>query len=245
MKIQTIKPVLLTVTAGVGIVTTAILAARGHLKAVQEGGEVPHDDNRVRYGLLWMQTNWRFYAPATVSAILTISALIGSHKILSSRNALAVGGLISANRELGVLRKSIEDLPEEAQATVRNRVQAIKQRREEVENAPSAETIVVSEGDILWKDEFSGRYFTASQNDVHAAVNEVNRDLNLGDSVALNTFYSKIGLPHTQMGEILGWPVMSDLVEIAVTGDVAPDMRPCLNLTFVTPPIESFDRVWR
>lgn len=245
MNLKAMKPVILTAAAGIGVVGTAYLAAQGHLKAVTEGERVQLEDNKIKQTYKWLRVNWRFYAPATLCAIATISAMVGSHRILSARNAFTLGGLVSANRELGILRKSVGELPEESQDAVMKSITKLKTKEEAPEKVHTIDTIIMGDGDILWRDEFSGRYFTATQTAVDAAINEVNRELNLGDSVPLNTFYTKVGLPHTQMGDVLGWPIMSDLVETVITADIAPDGRPCLAITFANPPIDSYDRVWR
>lgn len=245
MRVSNLKPLALTFTAAAGVVSTAVLAARCHQRAVNEGARVPLGDNKLQFAWNWTKANWKFYAPATVSAIITIASMIGAHSILSTRNAVAVTGLVSAQRELGVLRKSMDVLEPEDQERVMSSVQKIKQSTKDPKGIESVETILLGDDEVLWKDSFSGRYFAATTTAVDAAINDVNRELNLGNSVSLNQFYSEVGLAHTQMGEVLGWPIMSDLVEHVVTSEVAPNGRPCLVLTFVNPPVDSYDRVWR
>ena len=58
-------PAITTALACAGVVTTAVLAAKGHLAAKEADPYVNRNGTRKEVAIDWLRANWRFYAPAT------------------------------------------------------------------------------------------------------------------------------------------------------------------------------------
>ena len=62
-----------------------------------------------------------------------------------------------------------------------------------------------SNEDMLFFDEYSGRYFELTLFDLQNAVYRLNRTFALEGYTNLNEFYRYVDLPETDYGEVLGW----------------------------------------
>jgi hypothetical protein len=63
----------------------------------------------------------------------------------------------------------------------------------------------VEDGNILFYDEFSKRYFETSMFKVQQAQYYLNRDLTMRDYAYLNEYYDYLGIPQIEGGWKLGW----------------------------------------
>jgi hypothetical protein len=113
------------------------------------------------------------------------------------------------------------------------------------ENPVSKNEVIVTEnGDTLCYDAHSGRYFKSDINKIKKAVNEVNHILNCEDCVSLNDFYDQLGLSHTKMGDELGWPIGSGLIDVRFSSHLAEDNTPCLAMEYRVVPTYDFQKFW-
>ena len=65
--------------------------------------------------------------------------------------------------------------------------------------------IVVDGNKQLFYDDFSGRYFESTMEDVIWAEYELNRTVSIYGGVYLNDFYDFLNIPTTDYGNYLGW----------------------------------------
>lgn len=95
-----------------------------------------------------------------------------------------------------------------------------------------------SEDEVLYYEPMTARYFPCTKERLNAAVNEVNRLLNMGDEVMLNTFFDELGLETAKVGDILGWDFRFDgLVTIGRKGHVTEDGKiPAIAIVYDVPP---------
>lgn len=226
-------PAITTTLACAGVVTTAVLAAKGHLAAKEADLYIDRTGTRKEVAIDWLRANWRFYAPATVSGVLTVVAILGTHGLLK-RNL--VGALGALERTQALVAETVSDPEKSALAAP-----AVK------ENAPHnpmrlAEDAIT--GEVLYEDQLTGRYFRGKPGVVNAATNSVNAELNNGDSVSLNYFYAQVGLPMVPLGDLLGWSFGKGLVETRILGGLTEDGRPCATVVFVKPPTSDYDSLW-
>ena len=65
----------------------------------------------------------------------------------------------------------------------------------------------VKTDELLFYDNFSGRFFNSTMNDVLAAFYQINRHVNSNYCATLNDFYNYLDIPTIDGGNILGWSV--------------------------------------
>lgn len=234
------SPEILLVVGIVGVVSTAVLAARGATKAADilekkkaeaENGEVEKTEKVKAYA--------QAYAPAVASGIATIGAIVGSHKLCSDRIASLANAYALVDNSFKVYKEKVKEaIGEKKEDSIRDEV--VKER---LSNNPvnNSDVVVIGTGDVLCFDCLSGRYFRSTMNKVQKAVNEVNEVMKSENYISLNELYDYLGLPHIDIGNELGWSA-GKYVEIrfstilstadAPTGEGVP----CLALEYLIGP---------
>ena len=67
--------------------------------------------------------------------------------------------------------------------------------------------IFMFEGEELFYDEFAGRYFKSTFEELDVAIANINELLMSNEYVELNDLYENLGLDPTEYGSIIGWSV--------------------------------------
>jgi hypothetical protein len=123
--------------------------------------------------------------------------------------------------------KVIETVGAEKEKEIQDKVAEEHVKKNPVVNN---EVIIVEQGNTLCYDAVSGRYFKSDMNKIKSAVNEINKTLLDDMYISLNEFYDEIGLPHTSLGNQLGWNVNKGLIDIYFSSQITEDGTPCLVL---------------
>ena len=105
-----------------------------------------------------------------------------------------------------------------------------------------------SDKDILFFDEYSGRYFESSLFNLQNAVYKLNRTFALEGYANLNEFYRYIDLPETEYGAVLGWSGLKcwevcnyAWIEIKWEDMELPDGLVAQAIRFTIPPEEGYE----
>lgn len=235
--IRTATPYILTTSALVGVGLTGFFAARGGMKAqrildTEDGNDLPF---KVRAEL-----TWKCYIPALSVAAVTGMSIIGLHGVLGRRIASVTAATAVAESQLGRLKRVVKET-------------VSPQQREEIQNAvarPIAETQIappvaddLAEGTQLCFEAYSGRYFIASMEDIRAAVNTLNAQINNSLYGSINDLYDLLGLERTRYGDDVGWN-SDHLVEPCFSADLTGDGRPYIVLDYEKGPVHTYDRIY-
>ena len=230
------QPALMLGVGIAGMVTTTVLAVRGHMKAKKEIDDV-HDtadifiDKKGRSHIkkrYWIKKTWKCYVPAAVTGSLSIACLIGSYSINHRRNAALASSLAVSEAAMTEYQKHVVDtIGEEAEKGIRERFQAdqikksgppiLQQSDENHEYIDGAHCVNCYESTTQQK-------FWASKEDIRRAVNNLNQDrlTGFGGQVTLNDFYNEIGITATSVGDTIGWdidhPIEVDISAVEVNG---------------------------
>lgn len=224
----------------VGVAVTAVEAARAHVKAQEI--RYPRGETRREDIVNAAKARWRCYIRPTVAGAVTIACVIGAARVGVVRTTAAMAALAASKGELADIRDAISTLDEEPRLKLEKAVAERRVERVHRERKP-VEIPVAPEGQHIWLEAYTGRYFTASRAMVDRAVNECNNEIVHGDSVSLNQLLEKLGLDETDAGEHLGWGILGRLIEISVTPHFTPDGIPCAVMSFVNPPEPDWYRV--
>lgn len=244
-------PALMTAFGTVGTVTTAVLAAKASFEAadkirqakLEAAEEIAKEGRHVTdetYADLLTKADkfklvWPLYIGAVSSGVLTCGAIIMAHRVSSRRAAaLAAAYALSEGRLEEYQEKVKEKLGIKDEKAARDEIAQDRVTRD-VENG----TIIFNplEGKVLVKDEYSGRYFYSTIEDINRAVNEINREILISDSETLSSFYDIIGLEHIATSDYFGWNT-NERLEIDWTTCTTPDGKHAVHVfDFVNPPV--------
>lgn len=243
------SPAIMTAIAVTGTVATAYLTGKASFKAaaliqdeydrrIVEAGSA----NRVESFPDFREKaelTWKLYIPAASTAVLTIACIITSNRV-GNRRAAAMAAAYSFSEKAyrDYREKVVEKLGGKKEEALRDEL-----AQERISNnPPSSQEIIIAGGDVLCRDEFSGRYFMSTVQTIKAAQNDVNHQINNSYYASVTDFYDKIGLPKTSVSDEMGWN--SDrLLELRFSTTMSDDNRPCISIGFDTVPIRGYHRV--
>lgn len=235
--LRTAAPYVLTVSALAGVGLTAFLTAKATLRAQDilirdEAQDAPF---KQRVALVWKE-----FVPALSVAAVTGASIVGLHGVLGRRVASVAAATAVAETQLDRLKTAVKE-------------HVSPQQREEIQNAtsrPMAEARIappvaddLAEGSQLCFEAYSGRYFIASMEDIRAAVNTLNAQINNSLYASINDLYDQLGLERTRYGDDVGWN-SDHLIEPSFSADLTGDGRPYIVLDYEKGPTHTYDRIY-
>ena len=236
------SPEILTGLGIAGMVTATVLAVKATPKAIELIEEKKSEEGMDELKPLEVvQATWKCYVPAATTAVVSAACLIGSNSVSARRSAaLATAYKLSENALAEFHEKVVEEVGEKKEKAIREKVEAAKVEKHPVS---SSEVHVTSKGKTLCFDGWSGRYFESSVEEIRRAENTINNQMlhDITGYASLNEFYDEIGLPHTEVGDMIGWKA-TYLVKVHIGATVADDGTPCLTIIHENRPIYEYDR---
>lgn len=233
------------ILVGVGIsamLATVITAVKATPKAVELIKETEEEKGEKLTPKEVIKTTWKLYILPTATFAAGTACIIGSSVENTKRNAaLATACSLSETALKTYQEKVIETLGEEKEKEIRNEAQ-----KEIIENQKQTATnvYILSDAPVMCVDPL-GRRFVAEINDIKAAVNTVNDQMNKEGYASVNDFYSALDLSWTDMGSDLGWNRDWGLIELRYPRyEPDPDNknRPMLIVSFNIKPNYDFDK---
>ena len=174
------------------------------------------------------------YIPTAVSFGVSVACIIGASSVNARRNAALTAAYTLSESTLRTYRdKVLETVGEDKEREIRQAV-AVEQQQK----TPETQTVVVNHaaGQLKCFDSLSGRYFTATKNQIDKAVNEFNRQLRDDMRISLNEWYDLIGLDQNKLGDMLGWDIDRGYIETCYASRLDEEGMPCLVVNYVEPP---------
>jgi hypothetical protein len=225
------SPEILTGTAIVGVVTTAIFAARGALKAeklladaTEERFKAYNDtDMTLQEEVIAMAPA---YIPAALCATSTVLCVIGINSVHKRRYAALAAIWSLSERTLATFQeKAVEMVGKGKTDKIKRAV-----TEELGKKAPpdgSDKILTTGRGASLCYDTLSGRYFYSDVEVLRRAENAVVKELYGSMYAYLNDFYYEVGLPRIDLGDHCGWDV-DEPPELRFEAILTDDGRPCI-----------------
>lgn len=234
-------PAILTAFGAVGVVGTAVLTAKASFEAADRIREA---ENKISLEPREPLTKtekiklvWPLYIQATGSGVLSVGAIVMSHRISSRRAAVLAAAYAMNEKKL-----------EEYQEKVKEKFGLTKEKdvRDDIAKDRVAKDYQESqvifhplEGKVIVRDDYSGRYFWSSVEDVNRAVNEINHEIimSVGGAATVSDFYDLLDLDHVSTSDYFGWNT-TDRLEIEWSTTTTPDGKTAVHsFEFVNPPI--------
>ena len=234
-------PAILTASACVGTIATAILTAKSTTLAIERIADYCEDNLRSPEDLTWREKfaiSYRVYIPPAITGVATLVSIVAANRIQYARGAafaLAYSGSEAAFRRY---REAVSDVvkPKDVQK-ITSRV-AEKSIQDAGQPLPGT-VLVASSGDVLCYDLFSGRYFRSDIESIRRVENNINGQLNSESYASLNEFYTGLGLPPVSAGELVGWSDPNSL-SVEFGSQISPKGEPVLTIDFLVAPKENY-----
>ena len=175
----------------------------------------------------------KIYAPPAIAILATGACVLGAHSISVKRESSLILAYEGTRQVYDRYRASVQDRlgPEEKEIA--------KDAATKMEPYPHNAALVYGEGDVLFYDAYSGRYFKSTVNKIDRVVNELNYTLLREMCVSLNEFYAGIGLDGISLGDQLGWNEQRQ-IEIHYGAKVSEEGKAVVVVDFVVEPTEKW-----
>lgn len=234
---------------GLGIaggISSTVLAVKATPKALmlieQEKTERrSHGEDDILKPIDVVKIAWKPYVPSVVTGSAAIFCLIGSHSINSRRNAAIATAYKLTETAFSEYRDAVvEKIGKDKEQEVHDKVAENRIRRDPIVNN---EVIIANNGEVLFYDSISGRYFKNTVEGVRKVINDMNEQILTQDYMSLNDFYYDLGLSSTSMGDELGWNVIYGKIDIAFSTQMTEDEQPCVVLNYRVAPRYDFSKM--
>ena len=237
-------PAILTASACVGTVATAVLTAKSTTLAIERIADYCEDNLRSPEDLTWREKfaiYYRVYIPPAITGVATLVSIVAANRIQYARGAafaLAYSGSEAAFRRY---RDAVADVvkPKDLEKV---KARVAEKSLSEADKPHSGTILIASSGDVLCYDIFSGRYFKSDIETIRRVENNINGQLNLECYASLNEFYAGLGIPPIAAGELVGWSDPNAL-SVEFGSQLTEKGEPVLTIDFLVQPKENYFKI--
>lgn len=209
-------PIILSITASVGTVLTAISAVAATPKAMKLLNEAEKEKGEQLTKIEKARVTVPVYIPTTILGVASIACIFGASVLNRKQQASMASAYALLNQSYKDYRRKLIALyGEETDRKVKEAI-AVEKANDTYIIAPNMITnnCQLPEGcsgeKKLFYEEISKRFFEASMEQVIAAEYHLNRNYILRGDAVLNEFYDFLGLEHTEFGDAAGWVPVDD-----------------------------------
>lgn len=227
-------PAILSGIGAVGVITTAILAVKATPKAMHILEEKGEEASRTEKILAVTPV----YIPAILMGATTITCILSANYLNKERQAMLTSAYAYLNNSYNEYRSTVKDIfGDDADDKVKAEI-AKKRYTDATKPEPNKK---------LFYDQFSERYFEATEQEVMDAVLKLNRHYSIFSEATLNDFYDLLDLEPTDYGGVLGWSYARDLelygyswIDVKWVPLTMPDNLEAQVITFQIDPSEDY-----
>ena len=214
-----------------GLLFSTVWAVKATVKATKicEKKKVEENKEHLTFKEVFKAT-WKLYLPVAIGAVVSVPCIIAGNRISTKRTAVMAAAYTLSKTALDEYQNKTKELiGEKKEKEIRDEV--VKDKAKEIE---SKEIILSSDGDQLFLEPLTGRYFKSNWNAIQKACNDLNEKALGGSSGAysLDDWFECLGLESTEIGQILGWSTpyygnSHGLMRIHMTTSKTKDNKPC------------------
>lgn len=249
-------PEILTGIGIAGMVTTTVLAVKATPKALQlieeEKRKRDHEafqkasteqvDHLKPFDVV--KVAWKPYIPAVITGAASIGCLIGANSVSARRQAALYSAYKLSETALTEYKeKVVETIGEKKEKTVRDKI-----AKDKVDKHPASksEIFITGEGDSLFYDPLSDRYFKSNIESIRRVINDLNFAMGYSNEmyVSVSQLYDELGLKRTSISDDIGWNIGDGLIEADFSTQITDDGKPCIVLDFLIAPKYNFDNLY-
>ena len=175
------------------------MAVKATPKAMLLLEEAEKEKNEPLTKMEVVKTAASIYIPTIITGVATIACIFGANILNKRQQAALASAYALLDNSYKEYKKKVGELyGEGANEEI---------RRELAKDEYVKNDIQVDDGKELFYDEFSGRYFESTIENVLRAEYNLNRNLANDSYACLNQFYEFLDIPTTEYGNELGWCV--------------------------------------
>lgn len=189
---------ILTCMGGAGVVVTAIMAVKATPKALERLDEAKKEKGEDLTKMEAVRATGVVYIPSAMVGMATIACVFGANTLNKRQQAALMSAyalLDSSYKEYK--NKVIEMQGEEFDKEVRTEVAKDHYKDADIQNE--------DDGKQLFYDEYSHRYFRASNETILSAEYAINKVLTEDCYASLNELYDLFEIDKIDGGDVVGW----------------------------------------
>lgn len=192
---------ILTCVGGVGVVATAVLAAKATPKAISLVEEAEEEKGEKLTKLETVVVASPAYIPTVVTGVSTVACIVGANVLNKHRQASLMSAYALLDTSFKKYREKVKELyGDDADDRVREEIM-----KDEYENLDDS----VAKEKLIFFDNHSLRFFESTIEDLLNVERQFNANFETRGYVSLNDFYDMVGLDRTEYGDEVGWSVSS------------------------------------
>ena len=231
---------ILTCVGGAGVVATSVMAVRATPKAMRLLEEAKQEKGEELTKLESVRIAGPAYIPAILVGASTIACIFGANVLNKRQQAAMASAYALLDSSYKEYKNKVKELyGDDANAHIQAEIAQDKYEVGDISVEPDKQ---------LFYDEFSGRYFESTMEDVLRAEYAVNKQIAEWGSAYLNDFYELAGVPTTDYGDYLGWSACglyemywNQWLDFGHDKFILDDGLECIIITFFQEPIPGFE----
>ena len=243
------SPEILTGIGIAGMISTTILAVKATPRALDlikqaedEKFDNGHGEELTKFEVV--KVAWKPYIPAAITGTVSVACLIGASSVNARRNAALYSAYKLSETALTEYKdKVVETIGEKKEQVIREKV---AQKKVDDKPTSKSEIIVTGNGNVLFLEPVSNRYFTSDIETIRKIVNDLNYRLTTGmeEYISLSDFYDEVGLSHTAISDDIGWNINRDgQIIIDLPATKTDKGEPCLMLDYHVEPRYDYSKL--
>lgn len=190
---------ILTYLGGAGVIITAVAAVKATPKAMRLIEEAEKEKGEKLTKWETVKTAAVPYVPTILIGSATVACIFGANILNQKKQAALMSAYALLDRSYKDYKQKVKELyGEDSDQEIRSEI--AKDRYEEEEFDDEFE-----DGKQLFYDEYSHRYFRATNEKVLQAQYEINKLLTTEGGASLNDYYNLLGVQITDYGDYVGW----------------------------------------
>ena len=194
---------ILTYIGGMGVIVTSVMAVKATPKALYLLEQAQKEKGGDLTKIEIVQVAGPIYIPSIIIGVSTITCIFGANIMNKRQQAALISAYTMLDNSYKEYKKKVKELyGKDADQMIRDSIAKDKYDNENVDD-----------GMHLFYDDFSGRYFESTTENVIRAEYNLNRELASYGGVYLNRFYELLGIDEIEAGKTLGWSgsMLSDM----------------------------------
>lgn len=231
---------ILTCVGAAGVIATSVTAVKATPKAILLLEDAKEEKGEELTKLETVKIAGPAYIPSIVLGVSTLACIFGANMMNKRGQASLMSAYALVDNAYKDYRGKVDELyGKEAGSAVRAGLAKDKYEENPIE---------VHEGNFLYYDFHSGRYFEASPSFVKTAEYELNRKLMMDDCAYLNEWYYLLDLEPLEHGLDFGWSTCanSDMywqtwVDFHHEKVIMDDGLECVIISFMQEPYPDFE----
>lgn len=184
--------------------------------------------------------SWKYYVPVVLATAASVPCIIAGNRISNKRMAALTTAYTVSQTALQEFKEATKEVVGEKKA---EQIQdKANEKRIEKTYQGGNQVIIAGDGNNLFYEPLSGRYFLSNWNAVSKACNDLNSEALGGGTfgyISLNDWFARLGLKETDAGDILGWELSGDpsnIIKIELTSMITEDGKPCACIKYKREP---------